>query len=512
MRRATLSLIFALATAVAAVPAAGTADEPCPAGTPTEHSATDTTVVSTDGTEIAITVFRPAGSCVESPVPVILTLHGWSGSRLKHIDDDIMGGATVRSALDRRYGVIGIDSRGHGDSGGLALVHHPSREINDFRSVINWVHDRLPWVKREGPPSRKDIVAGAAGGSYGGGFQLMTAAFDDRLDALVPAATWNNLPQALAPNGVLRTDWVSLLWAAGKMSVDMDPVIDQGLAESMALNRPSPQLMTSFSESSPYYWMHNIDTPTLLIQGVPDTLFNLNQAVNNYRGIQGNGAPVWLLGINTGHILPGLQPTGIGGPPRAGTEDCPSALGTSSGALAWDFYDAFLNEDPAARARLDGFPRVAIPTEQGGCVTAADWPVNSSARTFDFPALAMPQAAGSLLLPLFTAETETTVAGIPRLSAETPIELDDIFFLSLVLGRSDGLHVVDDQVMAARTQLASIEGTFRVDLGGVATTMKPGETLYLRIDGANEQYVANGNRRPGAAALTNVNLSIPIAG
>ncbi|MBI4728709.1 MAG: alpha/beta fold hydrolase [Acidobacteria bacterium] len=507
MRRATIFLILVLAAAVAA-PAPGAADGPCPVG----HTATDATVVSTDGTEIAITVFRPAGSCEESPVPVILTLHGWSGSRLKHLDEEIMGGITVTNALDKGYAVIGIDSRGHGDSGGLALVHHPSREINDFRSVIDWVHDRLPWVKREGPPRGKDIVVGAVGASYGGGFQLMTAAFDDRLDALVPIATWNDLPQALAPNGVLRTDWVSLLWAAGKMSVDMDPRIDQGLAESMALNRPSPQLVTSFSESSPYYWMHNIDVPTLLIQGVPDTVFNLNQAVNNYRGIQANGAPAWLLGINTGHILPGIQPTGIGGPAREETEDCPSAVGTSTVGLAWDFYDAFLKKDSLARARVEAFPRVAIPTEQGGCVTAPDWPVNTGAREVAFPALAMPQGAGSLLLPLFSAETETTVAGIPRLSAETPIELDDIFFLSLVLGRSDGLHVVDDQVMAARTQLASIEGTFRVDLGGVATTLKPGETLYLRIDGANEQYAANGNRRPGAAVLTNVTLSIPIAG
>lgn len=513
MRRSTVLLaILALLGVAADVGTASACGDPA--------SQADAVVTSFDETPIAVTVFRPAGVCADAPTPVVLTLHGWSGSRSTSTD-----AGDVAPFLEAGFGVVAIDARGHGESGGLALVHHPSREVRDFQAVLDWIHDELAWVTRDpSPRALKDVVAGAYGGSYGGGFQLMTAAFDDRLDALVPVATWNSLPEALAPNrGAVKSDWLSLLYVAGETEARIDPLLGEWYRDTMRENVVPHDGEHSFHESSPAQWMGGIDVPTLLVQGMPDTLFDLNQAVANYEGISANGVTdVRLVGVNTGHELPALQPTTVGHDLRV--EDSPCA---DVDQLAVDFLDQHLRGSAEAAARLADVPRVVLPTEQGGCVAAPDWPVHDDELTFTFPAIAAPQPAGSLLLPLFTAEAETTIAGIPQLHGTPLQELDDLVYLSLVVRDATGLHVVDDQVTGVRIRPTcaavdavgggALEGTscaaaprFDVDLAGIATTLAPGQELLLKVDGWNEQSALNGNRRPGAALLTAVELRLPI--
>ncbi|MPZ70958.1 MAG: peptidase S15, partial [Actinobacteria bacterium] len=97
---AAIALAAALLTPVSAMAAA-------------EHSAEDVVVVSdADGTEIAITVFRPATASKSSPAPVILHSHGWGGSRTAAI------GGEIEAFLNAGFGVVSIDQRGHGASGG----------------------------------------------------------------------------------------------------------------------------------------------------------------------------------------------------------------------------------------------------------------------------------------------------------------------------------------------------------------------------------------------------------
>lgn len=493
MRRVIVLLVLALTVpvVVAATPACGP-----------EPEQYDATVTSADGTPIAITVFRPAGVCAARPVPLMLTMHGLTGSRATDAGD-----SRVAPYLAEGWGVVTMDARGHGDSGGLVLIAHPQHEVQDWLAVLDWAHDELPWVARERASGvDKDIVVGAHGFSYGGGFQLMTAAYDDRLDALVPEGAWNSLVQAAAPNGALRSDYLAALYAVGKTTVDFDPRIDQWLAEAMVTNRMPDAAVESFTASSPFHRLRYIDAPVLLVHGMPDTLLPLNQAVANDRGLRNAGnEDVWIRGFNGGHLLPGIQPTGVNAPARGARDDCGDL-----DAFELDFLRTFLAGDREARARLTAAPRIAVPTEQGTCVTGADWPLTDERHTVGIPAVAVPQVGGSILVPLLTAEEETTVAGIPRFRATAPLELDDIFYASLVLERADGLHVVHDQVMGARTQLASVEGTFAFDLGGVATTLQPGETLYLRLDGANEQYAVNGRRVPGAAVFTDVAVTLPL--
>ena len=175
MLRRMLVISFALAMLLATLPASAAA----------EHSAENATVTNPDdGTEIVVTVFKPAAAA-GGEVPVIFHSHGWGGSRETTVD------GYVKPFLDAGFGVVSIDQRGHGESGGQAHVQDPTKETEDVQAVIDFTA-KLGWVKLEAPG---DPVLGAVGLSYGGGYQTMTALDEiaetgsTRFDALAPEIT-----------------------------------------------------------------------------------------------------------------------------------------------------------------------------------------------------------------------------------------------------------------------------------------------------------------------------------
>ena len=58
-------------------------------------------------------------------------------------------------------------------------------------------------------------VVGVEGGSYGGSITLAVSAFDRRVKAIVPEATWNDLRYSLDPNGVPKQGFLAGLYALG---------------------------------------------------------------------------------------------------------------------------------------------------------------------------------------------------------------------------------------------------------------------------------------------------------
>lgn len=498
MRIRRSSGLIALAIFASLIPARAGAEALCP-DAPQANSLEDHVVTSFDGTGIAITAFRPADVCTANPAPVVLTLHGWGGSRSDALGDEA-------DLLNRGYGVVAIDSRGNGESGGKSLVHHPSQEVKDFQAVLDWIYDELDWVMVDDHGS-KDVRVGARGGSYGGGFQLMIAAFDDRLDAIMPDHTWHHLPRSLAPNGAIKL-FVSLLYASGKASKTLDERLDRWYAEAMATNRFPAEAYVNFLESSPA--TYDIDVPAFFTQGMVDTLFPLNEAVSNFVEVRDNGRPAWLVGLNNGHTYPGLQPMVLPDLAR-GNGAC-----FNVSAAKYDFLAAFLKDDAGARARMDALPRVSLATEQGGCFTAADWPPASNELTLELPALALPQGGGSLLIPIERAGFLREIVGAPRFQATVPAGVEETFYLSLVQS-ADGtaladkdLRLVQDQVTGVRSGFAAINQRLDIEMSAIATRVLPDDLLFLRIDAANEQYLQNGQRRAGATVLTDVVLRLPV--
>lgn len=488
-----LAIAVAIVLAGTALFTAAIEPEPPAGGAPAPASIEDATVSSFDETPIRVTVFRPAGVSSEAPVPVILHSHGWSGSRATSPT------GVVGALVDAGYGVVSIDARGHGESGGYANVHHQDVEVRDFQAVLDWIHDNLGWVRKEpGSGVPKDVVAGGAGYSYAGGFQLMTASHDARLDALVPEITWNFLPEALAPGGAVKSAWVDALYGLAKGSgTRIDPRIDGWYREAMATNAFPADAYEHFVGSSPR--PEDIRADVLLVQGIPDVLFNLNQAAANYRALEAAGAgDVRLFTHLTGHVVP-LQPVGTGPDRRMPYETTGPCGDLTALTVAW-FDEHLRGLGPS------GIPEVSFALDNGECLALDAFP--ETLTPIDAPALTLaPGMAGSVLVPLL--EGPAVVAGIPRLTAEvSAVGIETRAYAGLVIVGADGfVRIVDDQTQP----LALVPGeTLDSDLVGVAARLGEGDRLLLRIDGLNEWSFHNGARAPGGVVLTDVVVGLPL--
>ncbi len=508
---AAIALAAALLTPVSAIAAA-------------EHSAEDVVVVSdADGTEIAITVFRPAGTSNSKPVPVILHSHGWGGSRTATI------GGEVEAFLDAGLGVVSIDQRGHGASGGQANVQDPELETEDIDSVIDYIAG-LSWVEKNVDASGRKIAAdpvlGAIGGSYGGGYQTMSALDEiaeegsTRFDALAPEITWFDLNESLAPQAVPRTAWTSVLFAAGAAMVPQ--YIQEAFAwgavtgqwpDGTVLGTPTegvPDLASEFARHAPRHFSDQgikLNVPMLQRQGSSDNLFNLNQGLHIFRDALTRKARSKSLFVayNGGHALPNAMPVGTAG----GTDACSgdwTALriaffkqvfaGKNPSSLLPGRYN-FTNVDGAKCFSFNSTDNVRIDVDEdleAGGGNSLPVPVGAGAP------ISLPLSAGPI-----------TVAGIPKLNGviDTVVPDSRIFFgLSMGTTPADA-QVIQNNLMPLRRTLPGTGSKFSIELPGVAVEVPEGQTLYLTITPVSDMYAAHGSRAPGAAVLTGLKLFLP---
>ncbi|MEO3812697.1 alpha/beta fold hydrolase [Sphaerisporangium sp. B11E5] len=156
---------------------------------------------------IDTTFFPPAGG---GKAPAVLLAHGFGGSKRSVRTE-------AESLADRGYAVLTWSARGFGASTGEIALNSPDYEVKDVRQLVDWLAER-PEVLLDAPG---DPRVGAAGGSYGGAISLMAAAYDARIDAIVPQITWYDLADALFPdasgrgpeNGVFKRMWAALFFS-----------------------------------------------------------------------------------------------------------------------------------------------------------------------------------------------------------------------------------------------------------------------------------------------------------
>ncbi len=155
------------------------------------------------------TYFPPASG---GRAPAVLLAHGFGGSK-----DDLRDEAARLAG--RGYAVLTWSARGFGRSTGEIALNSPDYEVKDVRQLVDWLA-RRPDVRLDG---NGDPRVGIAGGSYGGAIALMAAAYDGRIDAIVPQITWYDLADALFPestgrgaeHGVFKKMWAGIFFSAG---------------------------------------------------------------------------------------------------------------------------------------------------------------------------------------------------------------------------------------------------------------------------------------------------------
>src|SRR5439155_23028943 len=105
------------------------------------------------------------------------------------------------------YNVLTWDPRGFGNSGGTVEIDSADFEGRDVQRLIDWVAQQ-PGVRLDGTG---DPRVGMAGASYGGGIQLVTAAIDCRVDAIVPQIAWHSLDTSFYKAQTVESGWGALL-------------------------------------------------------------------------------------------------------------------------------------------------------------------------------------------------------------------------------------------------------------------------------------------------------------
>lgn len=452
------------------------------------------TIESFDGTLLAATLFAPADADEDNRVPFVLMTHGWAGSRTSTFT------GRVADLVGAGYGVLTWDSRGFGASGGEVMLNDPSYEGRDVSVLIDWLVANAP-VAMEAP---KDPVIGMSGGSYAGGIQLLAAAFDARIDVIAPEITWNDLAHSLAPNDVVKTQWVSLLFGGGAAtscsaghSVSATPsgcqtsALARYYATVMATNGATEEVRDALARRSPATYMDSIEVPALIVQGFPDTLFDVDQAVANYEGIKANGAPVKLWLYDGGHAGPGTQ------------------SGLISGVVI-DWFDCHL-QTPSDCSRVGP----AVEYYAGGAWRAsAAWPPAGDAGVATVagipPLFAAPMPTGNQgqwVVPLETSpETDRTlVAGRAVVSFEATATTQTPAVLHAALGvrnAAGAVTRVDAQTQPVRIEGDGVARAYEIELVSVAAAAEPGQTLVLTLTTSDPAY--NNARGAGFVYLKDV--------
>ena len=474
---------------------------------------TDVTVKSkADGTPIVISVYKPAGASAANPAPVILHSHGWGGSRTS-------GATSFGTELGRGYGVVSIDQRGHGESGGQANVEDPDLEGQDMISVIDHVAS-LDWVAKDGP---NDPVLFAIGGSYGGGYQFV-AAFTElrdfgrtRLNAIAPEITWFNLPESLAPAKVARTVWTSLLYAAGAPM--LPDYVHQAFAFGAATGQwpdgtvPGvPNLQAEFFEHGPSGHVaagRKLNIPVLIGQGLSDNLFNFNQGWKNFEQALTAKArkKSLVVGYNGGHVLPNVLPMS-----RAGSGDSCSGEG-GFGALRLRFFDAVLAGEDTGRLLP---AKYNLSTIGNTCVRTArvdvrkSYPVGHDLSVTRGTATTTGAGAPQ---HLEIAAGPLTIAGVPTVDATvTSVGADQRVFFAISVGTSlTDATVVHNNTMPLRELLPVVRQKRTIELPGIAVEVPEGQKAFLTVSPVSDMYAGHGSvRTPGAVALEDITVNLPV--
>ena len=499
---ALLGALLVAAPAPAAPAAAVTATEGCVASFPEPGTYTKV--------KICYTLFRPAAATSRRPVPMLMHSHGWGGSRTTDP-------AELAAYLDAGYGVLSFDQRGFGESGGQAHIEDPALEGRDVRRLVDLV-STLTWVVQDG---RGDPRLGAVGGSYGGGYQLLGAFEELRVegkpifDALAPEITWNSLPGSLAPQDVVRTEWAAALSAAAVPSNALPPKIYSALLEGVATGQwpdgtgPSGvDLDRELGRNGPSWHVsqgRRLDIPVLFGQGTTDGLFPLEQGLTNWRTALTPSARKRsiFVGYNGGHVLPSVLPQGV----NVTSDPCSTRLaGGDFRRLSIRFFDEQLKR---RRTGLGGYGRLHLATADSTCVSIT---TPGASRTRAIPGDVVSTTGAGVPLSYEIAPGPIKIAGTPYLTASvTAPGRDSRAFYGLAVGTSPlDAHLVQNNVLPLREPVPVDGASRRIALPSVAVDVPAGQKLFLLVTPISDTFAGMGSRVPGLVTLTGTRVHLPV--
>jgi putative CocE/NonD family hydrolase len=307
-------------------------------------------------------LYIPAGVTSANPAPAILTTNGFGGT--KKDQANIAQGLGEQGYVTLAYTGLGfvdhdtcpitLDDREHDGRAASQLMRFlggdPRISAVDQNTLAPVHVDQV--LRDDGPTgTRYDPRVGMIGGSYGGQVQFAAAAVEheagtNRLDAIVPMITWNDLSYSLDPNnqlpktaasngsvssddpGAFKYQWSLFFTGEGVADGAQDATavtnpaqaqslfsqlanqqncanfatqVCVALAEVAAQGYPGPESITFLRHASVADYVPDVRVPTFLAQGQADSLFNLQESVATYQSLKAQGTPVALDWQSWGH-------------------------------------------------------------------------------------------------------------------------------------------------------------------------------------------------------------------
>jgi ABC-2 type transport system ATP-binding protein len=270
-----------------------------PAAVPSADGPSEFDVTSFDGTRLRVHWFPNPNATGSTRLPTILKGPGWSqpgDTNTTTRGSGLFGDVNIADLWSAGYNVLTWDPRGFGRSSGAVSVDAPDVEGRDSEILLDWIATR-PNVQLDAP---RDPRVGMVGGSYGGGIQLVLAAIDCRVDAIVPTIAWHSLGSSLFKAGTVKQGWGDLLYDAAR-GRHLDPHIPSAHDSGDATGTLSRTDEAWFASRGPADLVNKIRAPTLLVQGTVDTLFTLDEAATNYSILKSHGVPTEMLWYCGGH-------------------------------------------------------------------------------------------------------------------------------------------------------------------------------------------------------------------
>jgi len=335
------------------------------------------------------------------------------------------------------------------------------------------------------------------GESYGGAVQLLASATDPRIDAIVPIATWYDLSEALAPDSHLKIGWTSVLLSLGlSTGYDLGKFVQAPYLKSAdgRMREPVRDELKAHSLTSYCARGQRPQADALLIQGMRDTLFPLNQGLAIRDCLQQDTRDVRLLGMQGGHILPPPMQRWSGLPPfnNEAVLNCDGrAINLYQSIISW--YEDKLRGRTGVAASIPNFC-VSLDLDQG--VALQQLPAN---QRIELPATAIRPLSSGLLqparfIPLQQVQTSSALVGVPRVHLENAEGMPTLF-AALVVRHADGSSAVLSE------QVTPLNGQASTELAAVSAQLQAGDTLGLRISGFSGQYLFNGSWQLSSSTL-----------
>jgi ABC-2 type transport system ATP-binding protein len=485
------------------------------AATPVPGVATDVDVTSFDGTVIRAHWFPVAGASAEAPAPTVLMGPGWGQPGDTNTQAvGVLGALNIASLGAAGYNVLTWDPRGFGASTGVAMVDSVDFEARDVQQLLTWLSTR-PEAALD---AQGDPTSGMIGGSYGGGIQLVTAAIDCRVDALVPVIAWHSLGTSLYKDDTFKQGWAGILSQVAGDSVDPH-VVSANTAGTDTGVLPQDEV-DWFLDRGPADLVGDIAVPTLFVGGTVDTLFTLDEDVTNHALLRDAGVPTAMFWFCGGH---GVCLTDPGDPQPLQTAMISWLDRYVKGDESVDTGAAFTFVDQqGALHTADGYPPAAgDPVEASGSGTLelepdggagpATIPAGNGELLAGLVAPITPAPAARAVSVAVHVDEEAMIVGAPELTIEySGTAVDGVrpmrLFAQLV-DDSTGV-VVGNQITPVPVTLDGESHEATVPLEIVAHRAPAGSTLTLQLVATTPAY--GQPRLGGSVELTDVHISLPV--